>query len=65
MTNADIITAVLAVRDTSITNMFDRRVVIQLAEALGFPEEAEWIAAHPREYGTLILTGKLPDENKT
>jgi hypothetical protein len=65
MKNADIIAAVLAVRDTGLTNMFDRKVVIQLAEALGFPEEAELIATHPREYGTLILTGKMPDENKT
>ncbi|GHU80112.1 hypothetical protein AGMMS49992_32830 [Clostridia bacterium] len=65
MKNADIIAAVLAVRNTAITNMFDRKAVIQLAELMGYPEEAEWIAAHPHEYGTLILTGKLPDENET
>ncbi|GHU66176.1 hypothetical protein FACS1894184_03520 [Clostridia bacterium] len=65
MTNADIIAAVLAVRDTAITNMFDRRAVIQLAELMGFPDEAEWISTHPHEYGTLILTGKLSDENET
>jgi hypothetical protein len=65
MKNTDIIAAVLAIRNTAITNMFDRKVVIQLAELMGFPEEAEWISTHPHEYGTLILTGMLPEENET
>jgi hypothetical protein len=62
MTNADIITVIRLIRDIGATNMFDRAKVIELAYALDFSDEAEWIATRPHEYGTLILTGKLPDE---
>ena len=51
--------ALLAVRDSGLTNMLDHSVVARLARELGFPEVAGWIAAHPTDYTRLLLTGAV------
>ena len=49
--------ALLAVRDSGLTNMLDHPVVARLAREFGFPEVADWIEAHPTDYTRLLLSG--------
>ncbi len=49
--------ALLAVRDSGLTNMLDHPVVTRLAREFGFPEAADWIEAHPTDYTRLLLSG--------
>jgi hypothetical protein len=46
-----------AVRQSGLTNMFDRPVVIQLAETMGFAETARWVQAHRDLYAAGIFQG--------
>lgn len=48
---------ILKVRDTGLTNMFDTRNVLEIAEALDFEELAEWLPTHKKEYSSFILYG--------
>ena len=48
---------ILAIRDTGLTNMFDTRNVLEIAEALDFEELAEWLPEHKKEYSSFILYG--------
>lgn len=49
--------ALLAVRDSGLTNMLDHPVVARLAREFGFPEAADWIDAHPTDFTRLLLSG--------
>lgn len=49
--------ALLAVRDSGLTNMLDHPVVARLAHEFGFPEVADWIEAHATDYTRLLLSG--------
>jgi hypothetical protein len=53
----EVFTGLEAVRESGLTNMFDRPVVIQLAERMGFPETARWVRAHRDLYATGIFQG--------
>jgi hypothetical protein len=46
-----------AVRESGLTNMFDRPVVIEIAETMGFTETARWIQAHQELYSAGIFRG--------
>ena len=46
-----------AIRDTGLTNMFDTRNVLEIAEALDLEELAEWLPEHKKEYSSFILYG--------
>ena len=49
--------AVECVRRGGLTNMLDRPAVVELAEKFGFPESAEWIDEHRKEYAEGIFMG--------
>ena len=55
-----------AVRQSGLTNMLDRPAVIQIAQALGFPETARWIEDNPGQYSEGIFRGFVvePKEGK-
>lgn len=53
----EVLDGILAVRSSGLTNMFDRPVVIRVADEFGFPEAARWIEAHPKEYAKGIFQG--------
>jgi hypothetical protein len=46
-----------AVRESGLTNMLDRPVVIEIAETMGFRETALWIRAHRDLYAIGIFQG--------
>ena len=54
---------ILAVRDSSLTNMFDINKVCELARTLGFHEAAIWIRSNIAEYRNGIWNGWVADEN--
>ena len=49
---------IMAVRDTSETNMLDTRAVQRIANREGFYELVVYLEEHRREYANFILTGK-------
>ena len=49
---------ILIIRDTGLTNMFDVRAVLQIAEALEFWDLDEWLPKHKKEYSSFILYGE-------
>ena len=56
-----------AVRRSGATNMLDRPRVIELLEAMGFDEAAEWVSEHRNEYANGIFQGfqaVSPDGNQ-
>ena len=46
-----------AVRQSGLTNMLDRPVVIRLARELGYEESAKWVEEHRKEYAEAIFGG--------
>ena len=56
--------AISAVRDSGLSNMFDLRVVIRIANALGFVDEIQWLKepANSSIYAEGILWGFEPGE---
>ena len=46
-----------AIRDSGLTNMLDRPVVILLARQAGFEEAAQWVETHTRQYAAGIFRG--------
>jgi hypothetical protein len=64
MSNDEIRQITRRIADTGLTNMFDQRVVIQIAEAMGYIEYAEWARHNRSAYGRLILTGRLPGDEE-
>ena len=55
---------ILAVRDTSETNMFDLNTVQRIAMREGFYELVDYLENHRREYSCFILTGETHDEDE-
>jgi hypothetical protein len=49
---------ILAIRDTGLTNMFDKAAVQQLAFNRGYHELVDFIETNRKVYVTFILTGK-------
>jgi len=49
---------ILAVRDTTLTNMFDVNMVQRIANDMGFYELVIYLEDHRREYAHFILTGE-------
>ena len=56
--NETIITQIMAIRDSGVTNMFDIRRVQQEAARVGYTELVEFLKDHPSEYSAFILTGE-------
>ena len=46
------------IRDTGLTNMFDKNMVQKLAFDRNYYELVMYIEEHPKEYFNFILTGK-------
>lgn len=42
------------------TNMLDHPEVTRLTDEMGYPEVAEWLADHRREYAAFVLEGTRP-----
>ncbi len=57
MLPADVWQGLESVRRSGLTNMFDRPAVIQIAEALGFPETVRWIKGHSGQYSEGVFKG--------
>lgn len=49
---------ILAIRDTGLTNMFDRPMVQRLALDRGYYDLVFYLEDHREEYVNFILTGK-------
>lgn len=47
--------AILQIRDSGLTNMFDYLQVAHLMEQSGYKLEAAWVNDHPGKYGEMIL----------
>ena len=47
-------------RLSGLTNMLDHPEVTRLTAEMGYPEVAEWLADHRREYATFVLEGARP-----
>ena len=48
---------IMAIRDMGITNMFDIRVVMEIAEQLGFDELLEFLPENKARYVSFIIEG--------
>ena len=48
---------ILYIRDTGLTNMFDVRIVLQLALAFEFHELVVYLKENKKAYAQFILTG--------
>ncbi len=53
----EVLKGIIAIRDSGLTNMLDRPVVVQLAAEMGYDEVARWIKACPREYAQGVFQG--------
>ena len=49
---------IMAIRDMGITNMFDIRVVMEIAEQLGFDELLEFLPENKARYVSFIIEGR-------
>ncbi|MCD8568619.1 MAG: DUF5049 domain-containing protein [Geovibrio sp.] len=54
------IDALETVRLSGRTNMLDHPEVTRLTAEMGYPEVAEWLADHRREYAAFVLEGTRP-----
>ncbi|MBQ9633073.1 MAG: DUF5049 domain-containing protein [Lachnospiraceae bacterium] len=61
-TRERIIGAVKRIAASGATNMFDSRAVQRLAFENGEYELVNFIEEHKKDYGSLILTGKFPED---
>ena len=52
--------ALETVRLSGRTNMLDHPEVTRLTAEMGYPEVAEWLADHRREYAAFVLEGTRP-----
>ncbi len=52
--------ALETVRLSGRTNMLDHPEVTRLIAEMGYPEVAEWLADHRREYAAFVLEGTRP-----
>lgn len=53
----DVLDGIECVRRSGLTNMFDRPVVAQIAEEMGFAQAAEWIRKNPGQYSAGVIRG--------
>jgi len=60
----EVLKGLMAVRESGLTNMFDRPVVIKIAEEMGFEEAADWVMAHRKEYAEGIFRGFEAEEDE-
>ena len=51
-----------AVRQSGLSNMFDRPRVIELAEMMGYDETAAWVRDHRSTYARLLFAGVIVEE---
>lgn len=59
----DVIEVLLDIRDSGVTNMFDRKTVARIAKRLGEDEVAAWLLANDHGYmPALKAMGKLVTE---
>ena len=56
-----VLEGIKAVRDSGLTNILARPVVVELAAQMGFEEAARWIEAHNREYAEGVFRGFEPE----
>jgi len=52
-----VLDGITAVRDSGITNMLDREMVIRLCSELGFSIAARWVDRHKKEYSAGVFFG--------
>jgi len=50
-----------AVRLSGLTNMLDRPAVVRIAGELGFPDAAQWVETHSKEYAEGVFRGFVVD----
>ena len=55
-----VLTGILAVRQSGLTNMLDRPRVAEIAQMLGYDEASGWITANPSDYAHGIFRGFEP-----
>ncbi len=60
----EVLDGLLAVRDSGLTNMFDRPVVSRLARRMGFRKTARWIETHRKEYAEGVFRGFELEEGR-
>jgi hypothetical protein len=64
-TPQDVIEVLAAVRESGAINMFDRRGAIELAEMMGYDEEADWLRENKARYmDALNAMGKYVTDQK-
>ena len=56
-----IISQILDIRNSGVTNMFDIATVKSVADMLGYNELVNFISKNKSAYSKFIFTGKLPD----
>ena len=49
-----VVAALGAVRESGQVNMFDRLGAADVAESLGFDDEAEWLRKNPKQYMNVL-----------
>lgn len=59
--NPEVRTQILAIRASGETNMFDVRMVEQIALREGYDELLIYLSDHRRAYAQFILTGRTAD----
>ena len=57
----EVLKGIIAVRDSGLTNMLDRPVVVQLAAEMRFEKAARWVETHRKEYAEGVFCGFEPD----
>ncbi len=55
--SADVFAGLEAVRESGLTNMLDRPMVIELAELWGYDATAQWLREHKTSYARGIFQG--------
>lgn len=55
--SAEVWEGINAVRQSGLTNMLDRPVVARLANELGYPEAARWVAENPKKFSDGLFNG--------
>lgn len=61
MNEEKIISQIISIRDTGLTNMFDINMVQRLAYEREYYELVTFIEEYPLEYSNFILTGKFKE----
>lgn len=62
--NQEVMEQILMVRDSGETNMFDVRMVMEIAMREGFAALVEFLPEHKSEYAYFILTGKVKSDER-